>query len=117
MSDMATTIEETLHVPVRRISVDEYHRMGEAGVFDPDERIELLDGVLIAMPPIGPSHAFSVRALTNMLLAKLGTRAIIDVQNPVIIGPASEPQPDVMLLRPPNARYAEGLPTRPTRCS
>ena len=71
MSDMVTTIEETLHVSVHRISVDEYHRMGEAGIFDPDERVELLDGVLITMPPIGSSHAFSVLALTNVLAAKL----------------------------------------------
>ncbi len=110
MSDMATTIEERLHVPVHRISVDEYHRMAKAGVFRPDERVELLDGVLIAMPPIGPSHAFSVLALTNVLAAKLGDRALVSVQNPVVLGSASEPQPDVVLLRPPLARYGKNLP-------
>jgi Uma2 family endonuclease len=107
---MATTIEETLHVPLRRISAGEYHRMGEAGIFGPDERVELLDGVLIAMPPIGPAHAFSVLALSNMLNGKLGDRALLSVQNPVALGPTSEPQPDVMLLRPPLARYGKQLP-------
>jgi Uma2 family endonuclease len=107
---MATTIEETLHVPLRRISAGEYHRMGEAGIFGPDERVELLDGVLIAMPPIGPAHAFSVRALANIFAATFRERAVVDVQNPVSIEPASEPQPDVMLLRPPLARYGERLP-------
>ena len=107
---MATTIEEKLHVPLRRISAGEYHRMGEAGIFGPDERVELLDGVLIAMPPIGPAHAFSVRALANLFAATFQGRAVIDVQGPVRIGPTSEPQPDVMLLRPPNARYANDLP-------
>ncbi len=111
MSDMAATIEETLHLPVHRISVDEYHRMGEAGVFAPDERVELLDGVLIAMPPIGPAHAYSVRTLIDGLVTKLAGRAVVDVQNPVVIGPTSEPQPDVMLLRPPHARYGKALPT------
>ncbi len=110
MSDMATTIEKTLHVPLRPISADEYHRMGEAGIFGADERVELLDGVLIAMPPIGPAHAFSVLALFNMLNGKLGDRALLSVQNPVALGPASEPQPDVMLLRPPLARYGKQLP-------
>lgn len=110
MSDMATTIEETLHLPLRRISVDQYHRMGEAGIFDPDERVELLDGMLIAMPPIGPAHAFSVLALSNILGGKLGTEALVSVQSPVALGPRSEPQPDVVLLRPPLARYGKNLP-------
>jgi Uma2 family endonuclease len=110
MSDMATAIEETLHLPLRRISVDQYHRMGEAGIFDPDERVELLDGVLIAMPPIGPAHAFSVLALSNILSGKLGTQALVSVQSPVALGPRSEPQPDVVLLRPPLARYGKSLP-------
>lgn len=110
MSDMATTIEEILQVPLHRISVDEYHRMGEGGVFAPDERLELLDGVLIAMPPIGPAHAFSVLALSKFLNEKLGDRALVNVQNPVVIGPTSKPQPDVMLLRPPLARYGKQLP-------
>ena len=110
MRDMATAIEETVHVPLHRISVDEYHRMGEAGVFGPEERVELLDGMLIAMPPIGPAHAFSVLALSNILMAKLGGRALVNVQNPVVIGPTSEPQPDVVLLRPPLARYGKELP-------
>jgi Uma2 family endonuclease len=110
MSDMATTIEETMHVPLYRICVDEYHRMGKAGVFGPDERVELLDGVLIAMPPIDPAHAFSVLALSKFLNEKLGGRALVNVQNPVVIGPTSEPQPDVMLLRPPLARYGKQLP-------
>jgi Uma2 family endonuclease len=110
MSDMVTTIEETLHLPLRRISVDQYHRMGEAGIFDPDERVELLDGVLIAMPPIAPAHAFSVLALSNLFAGTFQGRAVIDVQSPVRIGPASEPQPDVVLLRPPLVRYGKSLP-------
>jgi Uma2 family endonuclease len=110
MSDMATAIEETVHVPLRRISVDQYRRMGEAGVFDPGERVELLDGVLIAMPPIGPRHAYSVRVLSNLLAQRLGQRAIVDVQSPLTLGPTSQPQPDVMVLQRPHARYARRLP-------
>lgn len=110
MSDMATAIEETLQLPLRRISVDQYHRMGEAGVFAPGERVELLDGVLITMPPIGPAHAFSVLALSHLLNEKLGARSLVSVQSPVALAPTSQPQPDVVLLRPPLARYGKSLP-------
>jgi Uma2 family endonuclease len=107
---MATTIEETLHVPLRRISADEYHRMGEAGILGSDERVELLDGLLIEMSPIGNRHLYAVRVLTDMLTARYAKLAIVDVQSPVHLGPGSEPEPDLMLLRRPHERYAERKP-------
>lgn len=109
MSDMATAIELEIGLPLRPISVEEYHRMAEAGIFSEDERVELLDGVLISMPPIGPGHAYAVRYLNNVLTRDLRD-CIVDVQNPLHLGPRSEPQPDIMLLPMPYTRYAARLP-------
>lgn len=109
MSDMATAIELEIGLPVRPISVEDYHRMAEAGIFDEHERVELLDGMLISMPPIGPHHAYSVRYLNNMFTRHL-RECVVDVQNPLNLGPRSEPQPDIVLLPMPFTRYAGRLP-------
>ena len=111
MSDMATTISETYGLPIRRFSVDDYHRMGEAGIFDDDERVELLDGLVITMSPIGNRHAQAVRKLDKILQAKLGDRAIVDAANPLRLGRYSEPEPDVKVLRQPLAAYEDRPPS------
>src|SRR5213080_5436915 len=82
----------------RRFSVDEYHRMGRAGVFREDDRVELLDGQIVEMTPIGPGHAGCVAALTGLLARLVGDRAVLWVQNPVLLGARSELQRDVGLL-------------------
>src|SRR5882724_5456200 len=79
----------------RRFTVDEYYRMGRAGVFQEDDRVELLDGLIVEMSPIGPGHAGCVTALTSLLTPLLAGRALVSVQNPVRLGEHSEPQPDV----------------------
>lgn len=84
----------------RLFTVDEYYTMGDAGVFGPDERVELLEGRIIAMAPIGSYHAGIVDRLTNLFAATFRERAIVRVQNPVRLSGRSEPQPDVSLLRP-----------------
>lgn len=95
---------------IRPITAREYHLMGEHGILREDERIELLDGELIAMPPIGPDHAFSVRELTEMFVRRFAGRAIVDVQNPLALDEYSEPEPDVMLLAMRPDRYRKGIP-------
>jgi Uma2 family endonuclease len=95
---------------IRPISRLEYHRMGELGIIGPEERVELLEGELIAMPPIGPEHAFSVRELTEKFVQKFAGRAIVDVQNPVALDDYSEPEPDVMLLALREDRYRKSTP-------
>src|ERR1041385_6273192 len=82
----------------RRFTVDQYDRMGRAGVFHEDDRVELLDGLIIEMSPIGPGHAGCVMALTGLLTPLDAGRALVSVQNPVRLGGHSEPQPDVALL-------------------
>lgn len=81
-------------------SVEEWHRMGEAGLFDEDSRIELLDGELIEMTPIGNRHLVCVNRLTRLLVVGVEDGAIVSVQNPVRLDDRSEPQPDLVLLKP-----------------
>ncbi len=94
-----------------RITVDEYHRMAESGSFAPDARVELIDGVIIDMPPIGSSHAGTVDQLDALLHRAIGDRAIVRCQSPIQIGDYSEPQPDLALLTPRKSFYKDGHPT------
>lgn len=94
----------------RRFTVDEYHRMGVAGILKPDDRVELIDGEIVQMSPIGSRHAACVAFLTQLFVTAVGRRAIVQVQNPVRLGDRSEPQPDLMLLKPKADFYASGHP-------
>ncbi len=90
-------------VTKHRFTVEEYHKMGEAGIFGEDDRVELIDGEVVEMNPIGPRHARCVRRL-NTLLGRLAGRLAggpyeVDVQNPVVLGEYGEPQPDLALVR------------------
>ena len=81
----------------RRFTIDEYHRMGEAGILGDDERLELIAGHIVVREPIGSRHAGTVDRLNWLWTSRLGARAIVRVQNPVVLPhEASELQPDVM---------------------
>lgn len=86
--------------PTYQFSVEEYHKLGEAGIFHEDDRVELLNGDIVIMAPIGIRHIKSVRRLIRVLSQHFADRCILDVQNPVMIDGRSEPQPDILLLRP-----------------
>jgi Uma2 family endonuclease len=90
-----------------RITVEEYHRMAEVGLLAPDARVELIDGEIIDMPPIGYRHAAVVDRLTKLLVASVGDRAIVRCQGPVQLGDISEPQPDFALLTHRDDFYGE----------
>lgn len=94
-----------------RFTVDQYHRMGEARIFSPDCRVELIDGEIFKMSPINPWHAGVVNRLTHRLITALGDRAVVHVQNPTIVDRRSEPEPDLMLLRPRADFYGTAHPT------
>ncbi len=96
--------------PRRLFTVDEYHRMAEAGVFGPEERVELIEGEILEMSPIGPRHAGCVINATRLFVTRLGGHAVVSPQNPVVIRPRSEPQPDVLLLRPRAISYSREHP-------
>ncbi len=91
-----------------RLTVDEYHRMGEAGVFDVADRIELVDGDLIDMAPIGQEHAAVTSRLVEAFVVACAGRATVWPQNPIWLDEASEPQPDVAVLRRRDDFYAMG---------
>ncbi len=77
-----------------------YHQLANLGVFNEDARLELIEGDLIAMPPIGERHASQTRRLNQLFSRQVGDVATVDVQNPVALSAYSEPQPDIMLLKP-----------------
>jgi Uma2 family endonuclease len=82
-----------------RFTVEEYHKMAEAGVFSEDDRVELIEGEVVQMTPIGWRHARCVSNL-NMLLAPFaGDRYVVSVQNPITVDEHDEPQSDLALLR------------------
>ncbi len=84
-----------------RFTVQDYHRMAEVGTFREDDRLELLEGEIVEMPPIGPGHAGGVKRLMNGFLPlQVESKAIISVQDPIDSGEHSEPQPDLALLKP-----------------
>jgi Uma2 family endonuclease len=96
----------------RRFTIDEYHRMGELGILGCDERLELIAGHIVVREPIGSRHAGTVDRLTRFCTARLGERAIVRVQNPVVLPhEASEVQPDLMLLAPRPDFYTAAHPT------
>jgi Uma2 family endonuclease len=94
----------------RLFTVDEYHRMGVAGVFGPEDRVELLDGEVIEMSPIGSEHAGCVNALVELFHRRLRRKVIVSVQNPFLLSNYSEPQPDLCLLRPRADFYRRSHP-------
>jgi Uma2 family endonuclease len=95
--------------PLRhRYTIADYHRMGEAGVLAPDARVELIDGEIIDMPPIGFRHSGTVDKLNRGFVTACGERAIVRVQSSIQLGDYSEPQPDVTLLRPRPDFYTTG---------
>jgi Uma2 family endonuclease len=94
----------------RLFDVVEYHRMAEVGILTEDERVELIDGEIFKMSPIGPRHARCVMFLTEVFIRRLEGRAVLSPQNPVRLHRRSEPEPDVVLLRPPLEAYALRTP-------
>jgi Uma2 family endonuclease len=83
----------------RLFTRDEYHRMGEAGILRPTDRVELIRGEIVMMSPIGKRHVAFVDNLTQLLVLRLAGRAIISVQSPVALSDDSEPEPDLKVLR------------------
>lgn len=84
--------------------------MGEAGLFGEDDRVELIEGEIIEMTPIGSRHAGTVKRLIRLLSQAVGARAIVAAQDPLPLGSRSEPQPDIALLRPRDDFYTTSHP-------
>jgi Uma2 family endonuclease len=94
----------------RLLSVEEYHKIGEAGVLGEDDRVELIDGEMIEMAPIGSRHVAKVNRFARLLSRSVEEQAIISIQNPIALPPHNEPQPDIALLKPRADDYETKLP-------
>jgi Uma2 family endonuclease len=94
----------------RYFTVDEYHRMGEAGILREDDRVELIEGEILKMSPVGSRHAACVKRLNEQLSKLLTSRALIGIQDPILLNDSSEPQPDLTVLRRRDDFYATAHP-------
>jgi Uma2 family endonuclease len=108
---MAIEIDDPADEVQRRLfTVKEYHLMGEAGIFDPDEKLELIEGIILKKNRMTDTHAACSR-LSNYLAHKLlGDSVLVGVRNPIEAGPLSEPEPDLALLRPRDDYYRTHRP-------
>ncbi len=104
-------IDNTPLLTRHRLTVADYYRMGEAGIFAPDARVELIEGEIIDMAPIGTRHGSAVKRLNALLTAAVGPRAVGSVQDPLCLSDLSEPEPDLMLLKPRADFYADAHPS------
>jgi len=93
-----------------RFSVEDYYRMAETGVLRSDARVELLDGRIIDMSPIGPFHGGLVNRLSRLFNRLSNGRWLVSAQNPLRVDDHSEPEPDVMLLQPTADDYTSRHP-------
>ena len=93
------SISDAVTLRKRKFDVDEYHLLGEAGILGEDDRIELIEGELVEMAPIGGEHATIVSTLTMILARQCDSSQLVHVQNPLRLDRTSEPQPDLVLAR------------------
>ena len=80
-------------------TVADYHQLIASGHFKRNDRIELINGELTIMPPIGPEHSFHTTRLTNTLPLKLPSGVLLRMNEPITLGNHSEPQPDAAMVR------------------
>lgn len=83
----------------KRFSVDEYYRMADAGIIAPQDRVELIDGEIIQMSPIGSRHSGCVNRLIHVFTAAFHEKAVVSPQHPLRLNPFTEPEPDLTLLK------------------
>ncbi len=95
----------------RKITVGEYHEMGKAGILHEDDRVELIEGELVAMAPIGSEHHGAVDWLNRALIHAIGDRGIVRVQGSIRLNDRTEPQPDFAILRPRADFYRKTVAT------
>src|SRR5215467_3550089 len=92
-------------------TADDYHRLAEVGILTEDDRVELIDGEIIKMSPIGSRHVACVNKLNTLLSQRVGNAGIVSVQNPIGVDEYSEPEPDIALLQPRPDFYSKSLAT------
>ena len=104
-------MDTTIELKRRRFSVKEYHRLIEVGILTKEDRVELLEGEIVEMSPIGDPHQGTVDRLNRLFTSRLGEQVIVRVQGPILLASVeSEPQPDVALLVPRQDFYTTRRP-------
>jgi len=98
-------------VTKKLFTVDDYYRMAEVGILKPEDRVELLDGEIVEMSPIGIRHAGCVNRVNDLFTFLFRGRAIVTVQNPARLNRYNEPQPDFVLAKARSDYYASAHPT------
>jgi Uma2 family endonuclease len=106
MGSMNELMEQVRH----RVTVSEYYKMAEVGIFGEDDRVELINGEILDMAPTGSHHGSVVKMLTHLFSASVGAYATVSVQDPLHLDFRSEPEPDLMLLKPRDDFYAAAHP-------
>ncbi len=91
----------------RLFTREEYHRMAEVGILKPTDRVELIQGQIVEMSPPGRRHVAFIDNLTQLLVMRLAGRAIVSVQNPIVLADDTEPQPDLTIRRHRAVPYKE----------
>ena len=108
---MSATIDDLAHR--HRVTAQQYHRMAEAGILHEEDRVELIEGEIIDLTPIGSRHAACVDYLNQLLLPALIGEAIVRIQQPIVLGESSEPEPDIALVRHRGDFYGSAHPGAP----
>ena len=93
-------------------TVDEYYEMARSGILTESDHVELIEGEIVEMSPIGNRHQAIVDELTHLFVNAVGNRVRVRVQGPLRLADITEPQPDVQLLAPRDDRYVDGHPTQ-----
>lgn len=101
----------SIGIAKRLITVEEYHKMAEVGILTEDDRVELINGEIYAMSPITSLHAANVKGIRTFLQDLIGNKAVFGVQDPIVLGGSSEPEPDISVLHFRKDFYAEKHPT------
>jgi Uma2 family endonuclease len=99
-----------MNAEVRCLTIEDYHRMAEAGIFSPDERVELLDGTLLKMAAKETAHSSATTRTRRALEQGLRGRGLIRIQDPVQLDDLSEPEPDIAIVALDSLEYAAHHP-------
>jgi len=100
------------HIVRHRLTVSDYYRMAEVGILKPDARVELIEGEIIDMAPMGSRHAYVVAELTRRMIAAVGFHAEVRCQLPMRLDDYSEPEPDIAVVKARGQHYASVHPSR-----
>ncbi|MGB3654948.1 MAG: Uma2 family endonuclease [Rivularia sp. (in: cyanobacteria)] len=103
-------MQTTDTIILRLWTVEEYHRMAEAGIFDEDERVELLEGKIICKDKIGTAHRSAVGRIDYLLKNLLENQAWVSIQDPIQLDDYSEPEPDIAVVKIDSLDYADHHP-------